>query len=175
MAHILQEHIGFHYLQTKKTVYFDLFEIEYTSQEVFNKINKKSITYNAFRTQSDDFIMCWFYCNVFIEYMIAGKTLLQYTHLFSPDDYQNNNRIAYKICTSLHRPWMTHNKRCFLVRNGVHLGDQWNSTIWKKIEKYEKVKAGDSLVFNMITGTILQNCFKVLDLLQWKQLNHCFL
>ena len=58
MAHILQEHIGFHYLQTKKTVYFDLFEIEYTSQEVFNKINKKSITYNAFRTQSDDFIMC---------------------------------------------------------------------------------------------------------------------
>ena len=58
MAHILQEHIGFHYLQTNKTVYFDLFEIEYTSQEVFNKINEKSITYNAFRTQSDDFIMC---------------------------------------------------------------------------------------------------------------------
>lgn len=55
---------------------------------------------------------------------------------------------------------MTHNKRCFLVRNGVHLGDQWSSTIWKKIEKYEKIKTGDSLVFNMITGTIFQNALK---------------
>ena len=111
MAHILQEHIGFHYLQTNKTVYFDLFEIEYTSQEVFNKINEKSITYNAFRTQSDDFIMCWFYCNVFIEYMIAGKTLLQYKNLFSPDDYQNNNRITYKYFKDKYdkrkwKPWL---------------------------------------------------------------------
>ena len=28
--------------------------------------------------------------------MIAGKTLLDYTNLFSPDDYQKNDRIIYK-------------------------------------------------------------------------------
>ena len=28
--------------------------------------------------------------------MIAGKTLLDYTNLFSPDDYQKNDRIIHK-------------------------------------------------------------------------------
>ena len=40
--------------------------------------------------------MCEFYCIVFIEYMIAGKTLLDYTNLFSPNDYKNSGKIIYK-------------------------------------------------------------------------------
>ena len=39
--------------------------------------------------------MCGFYCNAFIEYMLAGKTLLNYTNFFSPDDYEKNNKILY--------------------------------------------------------------------------------
>ena len=40
--------------------------------------------------------MCRFYCSTFIEYMLAGKTLLDYTNLFSPNDYKTNDKIIYK-------------------------------------------------------------------------------
>ena len=50
----------------------------------------KSINHNIFRIQSNNFIMCGFYCIAFMEYMIAGKTFLEYTTLFSPTDYQKN-------------------------------------------------------------------------------------
>ena len=32
--------------------------------------------------QSDNSVMCGFYCIVFIKYIIAGKTLLDYTNFF---------------------------------------------------------------------------------------------
>ena len=40
--------------------------------------------------------MCRLFCIDFIEYMLAGKTLLDYTNLFSPNDYKKNNKIIYK-------------------------------------------------------------------------------
>ena len=40
--------------------------------------------------------MCAFYCIAFIEYMITGKALLDYTKLFSPNDYKKNEKIIYK-------------------------------------------------------------------------------
>ena len=40
--------------------------------------------------------MCGFYCITFIEYMLVGKTLLDYTNLFSPNDYEKNEKIIYK-------------------------------------------------------------------------------
>ena len=46
--------------------------------------------------QDHDSIMCKFYCITFLEYTIAGKTLLDYTNLFSPNDYQKNNKMIYK-------------------------------------------------------------------------------
>ena len=61
-----------------------------------NKIKGKSISHNIFRTKDNESIMCGFYCIAFIEYMLAGKTLLDYTNLFSPNDYQNNGKIMYK-------------------------------------------------------------------------------
>ena len=42
-------------------VYFDCFGIGYIPQEVLSKIKDKSITYNKFRIQSHDCIMCEFY------------------------------------------------------------------------------------------------------------------
>ena len=40
--------------------------------------------------------MSGFYCAAFIEYMLAGKTLLDYTHLLSPNDYERNYKMIYK-------------------------------------------------------------------------------
>ena len=37
-----------------------------------------------------------FYYIVFIKYMLPGKTLLNYTNLFSLNDYKKNDKIIYK-------------------------------------------------------------------------------
>ena len=37
-----------------------------------------------------------FYCIAFIEYMLAGKTLIDCNNLFSVDDYKRNGKIMYK-------------------------------------------------------------------------------
>ena len=99
----MQHIISFNDKQSKRThwvslfieknagVYFDSFRIEYITQEV---IEDESITHNVFRIQSDDSFMCGFYCITFIEYMIAGKTLLDfYTNLFSPKKWKKNKKI----------------------------------------------------------------------------------
>ena len=48
------------------------------------------------RVQSDYTIMCGLCCIVFIEYIIAEKTLLDHTNLFSPNGYQKNDKIIQK-------------------------------------------------------------------------------
>ena len=39
-------------------------------------------------------MMCGFYCIAFIEYMLAGKNLLDYT-VFSLNDYEKSDKIIY--------------------------------------------------------------------------------
>ena len=72
---------------------------EYILQEVLNKFKDKSITHNIFRIQDNESTMCGFYCIAFIEYMLAGKTLLDYINLFSLNDYEKNDKIKYKYFT----------------------------------------------------------------------------
>ena len=74
----VKEHIGFH---------FNSFGIGYVLQKVLNKIKDKSITRNIFRIQDNESVTCGFYCIAFIEYMLVKMTLLDYTNLFSPNDY----------------------------------------------------------------------------------------
>ena len=70
--------------------------MEYIPQELSNKIKDKSIIHNIFRIQDNVSIMCGFYFIAFIEKMFSGNTLLDYTNLFSPNDYKWNDRIIYK-------------------------------------------------------------------------------
>ena len=51
---------------------------------------------HIFGIQDTESIMCGFYCIDFIEYILSGKTLLNYTNLFSPNDYEKNDKIIYK-------------------------------------------------------------------------------
>ena len=75
------------FINRNTAVYLNSFGIEYIPQEVLNKTRDKSITHNIFRIQDIKFIMCGFYyCIVFMEYMLPGNTLFNYTNLFSPND-----------------------------------------------------------------------------------------
>ena len=84
----------FFYLLTEILLY-TLIPLEYIPFKTLNKIRDKSITHNIFKIQDNEFTMCGFCCITFIEYILAGKTLLEYTNLFSPNDYKND-QIIYK-------------------------------------------------------------------------------
>ena len=53
----------------------------------------KNIKTNIFRLQEDNSIMCGYFCIGFIDFMLAGKKLTDYTNLFSPHEKKNDNII----------------------------------------------------------------------------------
>ena len=79
---------------------------------MLNKNKGKSITHNIFRIQNDDSIWCGFYCIVFIHYMIAGKTLLDYTNFFSPNYYKRmTKKYVSTLKTNMTSPDFRRNKK----------------------------------------------------------------
>ena len=54
--------------------------------------NKNKIT-NIFRIQAYDSIMCGYLCIGFIDFMLSGKKLTDYTNLFFPHDFKKNDNI----------------------------------------------------------------------------------
>ena len=40
--------------------------------------------------------MCGYFCIGFIDLMLKGKSLLYYPNLFSPNDYEKNDKITLK-------------------------------------------------------------------------------
>ena len=48
---------------------------------------------NIFRVQANDSVMCGYFCIGFIDFMLAGRKLTDYTNLFSPYDFKKNGNI----------------------------------------------------------------------------------
>ena len=84
------------FVKTKYTIYFDSFGVEHTPTEI-NKFINNDIKSNIFRIQAYDSIMCGYFCIEFINYMLKGKTLLDYTNLFSPNDFKKNDQVIKRI------------------------------------------------------------------------------
>ena len=59
-------------------------------------IGNKNIITNLSRIQAYDSIMCRHICIGFIDFMLTGKSLLDHTNLFSPNDYEKNDKIILK-------------------------------------------------------------------------------
>ena len=84
------------FVKPKYMVYFDSFGIEHIPKEINKIINNDTtkssslerIKSNIFRIQAYDSIKCGYFCIEFINYMLKGKTLLDYTNLFSPNDFK---------------------------------------------------------------------------------------
>ena len=56
---------------------------------------------NIFRIQAYDSIMCRYFCIEFTNYMLKGKTLLDYTNFFSPNNFKKNDRVIKRIFEKL--------------------------------------------------------------------------
>ena len=79
------------------TIYFDSFGIEHIPKEINKFIGNNDIKSNIFRIQAYDSIMCGYFCIEFVNYMLKGKTLLDYTNLFSPSDFKKNDQVIKRI------------------------------------------------------------------------------
>ena len=73
------------FVKANKVIYFDSFGIEHIPEKINKFIGNKKIKASIFRIQAYDSIMCGYFCIEFINYMLKGKTLLDYTNLFSPN------------------------------------------------------------------------------------------
>ena len=85
------------FVKPKYTIYFDSFGIEHILKEINKFIGNNNIKSNIFRIQAYSSIMCGYYCIEFINYMLKGKALLDYTNLFSPNDFKKNDQIIKRI------------------------------------------------------------------------------
>ena len=88
----MQVHIG---LLCKKNeiAYFDSFGVEYIPEEIKEFIGNKNIKANIFRVQANDSVMCGYFCIGFIDFVLAGKKLTDYTNLFSPHNLKKKTII----------------------------------------------------------------------------------
>ena len=76
--------------------YFDSFGFEHIPKEIKKFIKNKNIITHIYRIQAYNSIMCGYFCVGFIDFMIKGKSLLDYTNLFSPNEYEINDNIILK-------------------------------------------------------------------------------
>ena len=95
------------FVKPKYTVYFDSFGVEHIPKEIkkfigneqssSEKARNTEIKANVFRLQAYDSIMCGYFCIEFINYMFDGKSLIDFTSLFSPHDFKKNDKIIKRI------------------------------------------------------------------------------
>ena len=59
-------------------------------------MGNKNIITNIYRMQACNSVMCGYFCIGFTDFILKGKSLLDYTNLFSPHEYENNDKIILK-------------------------------------------------------------------------------
>ena len=69
------------FCKKNEIIYFDSFGVEHISEEIKEFIGNENIKANIFRVQG------------FINFMLAGKTLINFTNLFSLHDFKKNDSI----------------------------------------------------------------------------------
>ena len=84
------------YVNDNNVTYFDSFRVEHIPKELRKFIGNRNIITNIYRIQAYDSIMCGYFCIRFIDFMLKGKSVLQYRNLFSPNDYEKNDKIILK-------------------------------------------------------------------------------
>ena len=91
----------FIFLNKNEFVYFDSFGVEHIPEEIKEFLGRpsssasqnKNIKANIYRVQEDNSIMSGYFCIGFIDFMLAGKKLTNYTNLFSLYDFKKNDSI----------------------------------------------------------------------------------
>ena len=78
------------YENAKNVTYFDSFGVDHFPKEFRKFVVNKNIITNIYRVQACNSIICGYFCIGFIDFVLKGKSLLEYTNLFSPNEYKKN-------------------------------------------------------------------------------------
>ena len=73
------------YVNSNNVTNFDSFGVKYIPKEIKKFICNKNIKTNIYEMQANDSIMRGYLCIGFINFLLKGKSLLNYTNLFSPN------------------------------------------------------------------------------------------
>ena len=68
------------HVQNDNVTYIDSFGVEHIPQEIKTFTDNKNIETNIFRIQAYDSIICGYFCFGVIDFMLAGKTLAEFTN-----------------------------------------------------------------------------------------------
>ena len=79
-------------VKNNNVTYFDSFGVEYIPKKI-----KNQSSFIHFRIQAYDSIMSGYFYIGFIDFMLAGKTLTEFTNLFSPKNFKKNDDIILKL------------------------------------------------------------------------------
>ena len=86
-----QVDVGTHWIalfcRRSEIVYFISFGVEHVPEESKEIFGNNNIIGNIFRVQSNNSIMCGYFCIGLIDFMLAGKKLTDFTSMFSPYDF----------------------------------------------------------------------------------------
>ena len=101
--------VGTHWIvlfcNRNEVVYIDSFGVgdipeeikEFIDRPSSSALQNKNIKANFFWVQANDSVMCDYFCIGFIDFMLAGNKLTDYTSLFSPHDFKEDNNIILPI------------------------------------------------------------------------------
>ena len=84
-------------VKNNNVTYVNSFEVQHIPKEIKTFIKNKNIKTNSFRIQPCDLIMCGYFCIRFIDFMLARKTLTEFTNPFSPNNVKRNDDIILKL------------------------------------------------------------------------------
>ena len=83
-------------MNANSIVYFDSSGVEHIPKEIKKLIGNKNIITNIYKIQTYNSLMCGYFYNGFIDFMLKGKILLDHINLFFPNDYEKNDKIILK-------------------------------------------------------------------------------
>ena len=83
-------------MNNNDVTYFDSFGVEHILKEIKKFVKNKNIKINIFRIQANDSVICGHFCIRFIDFMLKGKTLTEFTNLFSSSNFKKNDDIILK-------------------------------------------------------------------------------
>ena len=73
--------------------YFDSFGAKHIPEEIKKFVGNKNIRAKIFQEQANNSVICGYFYIGFIDFMLAGKKLTDYTGLFSPYSFKKNDNI----------------------------------------------------------------------------------
>ena len=83
------------YCKNIENIYFDSFGVDHVPNKIEKITRHKNIKTDIFRIQSNNSIMCGHFFVGFIDFMFAGKSLIDFTSLFSPCDFEKKMTIYF--------------------------------------------------------------------------------